>query len=256
MMRVILCRMSDSNLWSHAHFSESLHRARDLFTWLAMQGVEPFLPRFGLGRLDAQHLRRVAREYLSMYDGLDLRAGVWPETQFDRALEAVEGHDGPGARAAVAMFHAIGIPDWDVYARSMTVWVDILFDIGLEESIERVGVPPEVRPLLCDRMSPDHWLQAVEVAGVAMDSWEVGWYATWDQEVGHGTSPIEGLRSALNYNDLHDAWFEMRAALPGKRIQSIEAWFKQEAWRNGWFEQMPAPELEGWNDWRVLRGLS
>ena len=246
--------MTVTDLWAPAAFDESLYRAFELFSWLAMQGMEPFLPRFGLGQLDAAELREVAREYLTMYDGLSLSATARPRAQFAHALDAVEQIGGKVARTTVATWHTLGIPDGSPYSRAMTVWFHVLHDAAYDDRATlKKALLAEVRPTLRDRLSPDRWLEAVDAAKEPSDGWEVRFYAMWEQSVGHYTSPIDGLRGALNFNDLHDSWFDLRSTLKEESIQGIASWVKRQAMRALWFGPLPPPERQGWDEWRVFR---
>jgi hypothetical protein len=246
--------MTTDDRWADETFDGSLVRAHDLFTWLAMQRVAPLLSRFGLGAADHAHLRMVAREYLAMYTDLDLDSGSDPEAQFWRALVAIEQHDGPHARTIVDTWHAIGISDESAYSRAMMAWADVLQDAAFDSGIS-VGDPwfTATRRVSQSHLAADRWHDAVGAASEPADGWEIDYYVMWDRVVGHGTSPIAGIRQTLEFTDVHDAWLDLRAALPDESVQALRAWAQRRAPRYLTFGKLPIPERDGWEDWLELR---
>jgi hypothetical protein len=240
--------------WRDQRFSESLDRAHELFTWLAMERVAPLLARFGLGSADDRYLRLAAREYLAMYVDLDLRPGYDPETQFRRALDSIERHIGTRTRRTVDVWHAVGISDYSEYSRAIATWSDVLHDLAFDHGIQsRDRWFFVARPVLRSHLSEDYWLEAMGEAREPVDNWEVDYYAMWDRVVGHGTAPIDGLRQTLQFTDLHDAWLDLRAKLPDESIQEIRAWANRHARHYFSNRNLPVPEQDGWEFWRELR---
>ena len=104
----------------------------------------------------------------------------------------------------VTIWHAVGLPDASTYSRAMLSWFHVLHDVSLYEQ-SPPALLAEALPILRARLSPDGWLAAVDAAKVPPDEWERLWYDMWAKAVGHGTSPIDGIRGALNFNDLRES---------------------------------------------------